>query len=168
MSWSETALHCLKRDEIQTVVHVPDNILAPLIRMAEADDFFDVLSPTREEEGIGIVCGAYVGGRRGIVMMQNSGLGNAANALASLALPYQVPFLLLVSQRGELGEFNAAQVGMGQAARPLLDGLGIQHFTLEREDEVERVFAGAAKLSYASDKPVAIILSPLLTGGKKA
>ena len=168
MSWSETALQCLKRDEIQTVVHVPDNVLAPLIRMAEADDFFDVLSPTREEEGVGIVCGAYVGGRRGIVMMQNSGLGNAANALASLALPYQVPFLMLVSQRGELGEFNAAQVGMGQASRPLLDGLGIQHFTLERDDEVERVFTGAAKLSYAADRPVAIILSPLLTGGKKA
>ena len=101
-------------------------------------------------------------------MMQNSGMGNAANAIASLATPYQMPFLLLISQRGELGEFNAAQVGMGQALRPLLDGLGVQHFTVERLDEVAPVLDGATKLAYSTDRPVAVILSPLLTGGKQA
>jgi sulfopyruvate decarboxylase alpha subunit len=167
VSWSSLACERLKANELQTVVHVPDNVLAELIRMTETDPYFDVVSPTREEEGVGIVCGAYLGGRRGILMMQNSGLGNAANAIASLAMPYQMPFLMLISQRGELGEFNTAQVGMGQAVRPLLDGLGIQHYTLERLDEVGPVLDGAVKLAYSTDRPVALILSPLLTGGKQ-
>lgn len=167
MSWSDTVFECLKANALQTVVHVPDTVLTDLIRLTEADDFFDVLSPTREEEGIGIICGAYLGGRYGVMLMQNSGLGNAANALASLAAPYQIPFLMLISQRGELGEFNTAQVGMGQAVRPVLDSLGIPHFTLERDDEIARVLNGASKLALSTDRPVAVILSPLLTGGKK-
>src|SRR5215210_1348411 len=106
MAWADTVFECLKANGIRTVVHVPDTILTGLIRMADEDEAFDVLGPTREEEGVGMICGAY--------LRQNSGLGNAANAIASLAVPYQIPFLLLISQRGELGEFNAVQVGMGQ------------------------------------------------------
>lgn len=164
MSWTSVAFKALKANKIETVVHVPDNIIAELIRACEADETMDVISPTREEEGIGIVCGAVLAGKRSIIMMQNSGMGNAANALASLATPYQFPFLILISQRGELGEFNAAQVGMGVALRPLLDGLGIQHFTVERLEDMEPVISGATSLAYQTDRPVAIILSPLLVG----
>jgi len=166
MAWADIVLECLKANRVQTLVHIPDTVLTGLIRMAEADDAFDVLCPTREEEGVGILCGAYLGGRNGALLMQNSGLGNAANILGSLAVPYQIPMLLLISQRGELGEFNTVQVGMGQALRPTLDGLDIQHFTMEREDEAAKIMTGAIKLAYMTDRPVAVIVSPLLSGGK--
>ena len=166
MAWSDIVLACLKQNNIQTLVHVPDTILTELIRSAQADDFFDVLSPTREEEGVGIVCGAYLGGRNGVLLMQNSGLGNAANILGSLTVPYQIPMLLLISQRGELGEFNTVQVGMGQALRPTLDGLDVPHFTIDRDDDVEKIMNGACKLAFSTDRPVAVIISPLLSGGK--
>jgi sulfopyruvate decarboxylase alpha subunit len=166
MAWSDVVLECLKANNVQTLVHVPDTILTDLIRRANEDAFFDVLSPTREEEGVAIVCGAYLGGRNGALLMQNSGLGNAANILGSLTVPYQIPMLLLISQRGELGEFNTVQVGMGQALRPMLDGLDVQHFTMEREDEVEKIVTGAIKLAFSTDCPVAVIVSPLLSGGK--
>lgn len=166
MAWSDTVLDCFRQNAIQTLVHIPDTILTEMIRTAEADPYFDVLSPTREEEGVGIICGAYLGGRNGALLMQNSGLGNAANILGSLAVPYQIPMLLVISQRGELGEFNTVQVGMGQALRPTLDGLDVPHFTLEREDEVVKTVTGAIKLAFSTDRPVALIVSPLLSGGK--
>ncbi len=167
MAWADSIFERLKANGIRTVVHVPDTILTGLIRMAEEDDAFDVLGPTREEEGVGMVCGAYLGGSPGALLMQNSGLGNAANAIASLAGPYQIPFLLLISQRGELGEFNTVQVGMGQALRPVLDSLDVPHFTPEREEDVGKIMDGACKLAFSTDRPVAVILSPLLTGGKQ-
>lgn len=101
-------------------------------------------------------------------MMQNSGIGNAANAIAGLINPCQIPFVMLINPRGDLGEFNPAQVGMGQALRPVLDGLTIQHFTVEREDALAATLSGASKLAFSTDRPVAVILSPLLTGGKTA
>src|SRR5436190_16091723 len=165
--WQGTVLEALKGCGVRTFVHVPDLVLAGLIRLAETDPDCDVYAPAKEEEGIGILCGAYLGGRQGVMLMQNSGAGNIVNALASLAVPCQIPFLMLISQRGELNEFNPAQVGMAQALRPMLDALGIPHFTLERLDEVPAIVSGAGALAFSTERPLALILSPLLTGGKR-
>jgi len=100
-------------------------------------------------------------------MMQVSGLGNSVNGLASLAIPYQIPFLMLISQRGELGEFNAAQIAMGRAARPVLDALDIQHFTLRRVDGVATLTDGAIKTACTAQRPVALFLSTEMVGWKK-
>jgi sulfopyruvate decarboxylase alpha subunit len=166
-SWQLAILEALRANRMDTVIHVPDLVLADLIRMIEQDAAVTVYAPAKEEEGIGIACGAYLGGRRAVVLMQNSGMGNVVNALASMALPYQIPFLILISQRGELNEFNAAQVGMAQVLRPMLGALGVPHFTLEQLNEVRPTLDGATALAFSTERPVAIILSPLLTGGKK-
>ena len=167
MIWTDIVFDRLKKNNLEVVCHVPDIVLASLIARAEADSFFTVVPLTREEEGVGVLTGAYLGGRRGLLMMQVSGLGNSINGLASLAIPYQIPFLMLISQRGELGEFNPAQIAMGQAARPMLDALGIQHFTLRRPDEVSSLMDGAIKTAYTAQRPVALFLSTELVGWKQ-
>src|SRR5438132_10790307 len=83
--WQATVLESLKGCGVRTFVHVPDLVLAGLIRLAEAAADCAVYAPAKEEEGIGILCGAYLGGRQGVMLMQNSGAGNVVNALASLA-----------------------------------------------------------------------------------
>jgi len=166
MTWTDIVFERLKANRLEVVCHVPDSVLAPLIARAEGDPFFTVVPLTREEEGVGVLTGAYLGGRRGLLMMQVSGLGNSVNGLASLAIPYQIPFLMLISQRGELGEFNPAQIAMGRAARPLLDALDIQHFTLRRADEVATLMDGAIKTAYTAQRPVALFISTEMVGWK--
>ncbi|HEX2514427.1 MAG TPA: thiamine pyrophosphate-dependent enzyme [Chloroflexota bacterium] len=166
-AWQTTVIEALKANGVRAVGHVPDLVLAGLIRQAEADDALDVYAPAREEEGVGVLCGAYLGGQRGVLLMQNSGVGNLVNALASLAVPNQIPFLMLISERGALHEFNPAQVGMAQCLRPVLDALGVPHVTLSRPEEVRPVVDGACALAFSTERPVALVLSPLLTGGKK-
>ena len=166
-AWQTTVIEALKANGVRAVGHVPDLVLADLIRQAEADEAFDVYAPAREEEGVGVLSGAYLGGQRGVLLLQNSGVGNLVNALASLAVPSQIPFLMLISERGALHEFNPAQVGMAQCLRPVLDALGVPHVTLSREDEVRPVVDGACALAFSTERPVALVLSPLLTGGKK-
>lgn len=167
MIWTDIVFDRLKENNLEVVCHVPDIVLASLIARAEADSFFTVVPLTREEEGVGVLTGAYLGGRRGLLMMQVSGLGNSINGLASLAIPYQIPFLMLISQRGELGEFNPAQIAMGQAARPMLDALGIPHFTLRRTDEMSSLMDGAIKTAYTAQRPVALFLSTEMVGWKQ-
>jgi len=167
MTWVDLFFDRLKANGLRVLCYVPDSVLAPLITLAEADPFFAMIPLTREEEGVGVLTGAYLGGRMGALMMQVSGLGNSVNGLASLAIPYQIPFLMLISQRGELGEFNAAQITMGRAARPVLDALDIQHFTLRRMDEVTTLTDGAIKTAYTAKRPVALFLSAELVGWKK-
>ena len=166
-TWSEIVLQRLKSNGVQIVCYVPDSVLAFLINGAKADPFFTLVPLTREEEGVGVLTGAYLGGQHGLLMMQVSGLGNTINGLASLAIPYQIPFLILISQRGELGEFNAAQIPMGRAARSILDSLGIQHFTLRHPDKIATLMDGAIKTAYTAQLPVAIFLSNEMVGWKK-
>ncbi len=163
-AWARALVGGLKATGIRYVTHVPDTPLGHLLRLMEADPEFDVTAATREEEAVGIAAGIALGGGRPVAMMQTSGLGNALNGLASLAVPYQVPLLLIVSQRGEAGEWNIVQVPGGRMLRPALDALGIQHFTLTSEPEVDRTVRAAADLAFGTRFPAVLILSKLLTG----
>jgi sulfopyruvate decarboxylase alpha subunit len=167
VNWAETTVQSLIETGVRLVTYVPDNMLVPLIAGFRADERMTVFSSTREEEAIGIACGAFLGGKRAVVMMQSSGFGNIPNALASLAVPYQIPVLMIITERGALGEYNSVQVPITRAIRPTLDALGIPHYTLNRADEVEFVARRIASQCFNTQQPAALILSSLLTGGKQ-
>jgi sulfopyruvate decarboxylase alpha subunit len=165
-AWHEVVLETFKRNDIRLLPYVPDRVLTTLIRNLHADPFFTTFPAAREEEAVGIVAGAWMGGIRGAVLMQTSGFATLANVLASLALPYQIPVILLVSERGTLGEFNYGQSLVCRTMRPVLDSLAMEHHTATRLDEFEFVVDRSIKQAFATQAPVALILSPLLTGGK--
>ncbi len=164
--WAGTMVRCFKARGIRLVTYVPDKVLVPLIDGVQADRHFTAFTATREEEAVGIACGASFGGMPSVVLMQSSGFGNIPNSLASLAVPYQVPVTLIISERGVLGEFNPVQVPISRVIRPTLDALGIPHATLAREDEVEELVTRTLHQCHRTQQPAALILSPMLTGGK--
>ena len=166
VAWPQCMIEQLKAYDIGFLSYVPDAIGEQILRLARHDPFFDILPLAREEEGIGVVAGQYVGGKRGAVLMPTSGVGNAINALASLAIPYQIPMPLFIGWRGDLGEFNAAQVLMGQALRPILDALRLPYFVLTNPQEVATIVSGGLKLAYALEQPVAFLISTQLAGWK--
>ena len=168
MNWAETIVQALKDSDVSLIVYVPDISIYQVTRLMEDDDYFHVVSASREEEAIGIAAGSYAVGRNAAVFMQSSGFGNCVNAIASLCIPCRVPIPLFINLRGEVGEFNIAQVAMGRSTRPILDTLGLQHYTLDTEDRLLQKVDGALKLCYASRQPLAFCLTPMLHGGKIA
>jgi sulfopyruvate decarboxylase alpha subunit len=165
-TWHGIVLQTLKRNEISLVPYVPDRVLTPLIKSLHTDPFFTTFATAREEEAVGIVSGAWMGGRRGAVLMQTSGFATLANVLASLAVPYQIPLIMFVSERGTLGEFNYGQSLVCRTMRPVLDSLALEHHTITRLDELEFIADRSIKQALTTQAPVALILNPLLTGGK--
>ena len=165
-AWHAIVHDTLKRHDVRLVTYVPDKVLMPLITSVEADPFFTAFATTREEEALGIVAGAWMAGMRGAVLMQTSGFGTVPNALASLIVPYQIPALMIVSERGTLGEFNVGQAYVCRTMRPVLDALGIEHHTITRLDELEFIVDRTIVQAIATQWPAALVLSPLLTGGK--
>ena len=168
MSWSDTFLRLLKDNDVRLVAYVPDNVLTPLIGGVTADNYFLPVGATREDEAVGTITGAYMAGLRGAVMMQTSGFALIANALASLVLPYQIPAIMVISERGTMGEFNIGQSLVARTMRPTLDTLGIAHHTLTDEATMPFIVDSSIKQAYSTQAPVAFILSPLLTGGNPA
>jgi sulfopyruvate decarboxylase subunit alpha len=146
------------------VVYVPDNPLSFVLdEFQRRDTGIRLVLATREEEAFGIAAGLYLGGRRASVMLQSSGLGNSLNALTTLVVPYQVPMLILVSMRGDDGEWNAAQAPMGRAVRPILDAVGIPHVTVETAEGAAEMIQLSAVAAFAARIPNACLLPRKLT-----
>jgi sulfopyruvate decarboxylase alpha subunit len=164
--WYEVVQHTLKRNDMKLVTYVPDKVFTPLIKSLHADSDFLTFATAREEEALGIVSGAWMGGRRGAVLMQTSGFGTIPNVLASLVVPYQVPAIMFVSERGTLGEFNLGQALVCRTMRPVLEALAVETHTITRHDELEFIVDRSIKQAVATQAAVVFILSPLLTGGK--
>ena len=162
-AWHERIVKVLKANDVRLVTYIPDNVLTPLIAAVHADSWFKVICPAREEEAAGIVAGAYMGGLRGITLMQTSGFATLPNVLASLVVPYRLPLLMVISERGTLGDHQLGQAIVCSTMRPVLRALGIEHHAIERLDDVEFVADGMIRQAYATQAPAAIILSPLLT-----
>src|SRR4030095_12533413 len=164
--WTYCIIEQIKSYNICFLSYVPDSISEQILKLARQDRFFDLLPLAREEEGVGVVTGQYVGGQRGALLLPPSRGGDDIHARASLAIPYQIPMPLFIGCRGELGEFNPSQVPMGQALRPILDSLRIPHFELTHPEEVYVIVDGALKLAFALESPVAVLMSTQLAGWK--
>jgi sulfopyruvate decarboxylase alpha subunit len=164
--WYDIVQATLKRNDVKLVAYVPDNVFTPLIKNLHADTDFLTFATAREEEALGILSGAWMGGRRGAVLMQTSAFGTIPNVLASLVVPYQIPAVMFVSERGTLGEFNLGQALVCRTMRPVLESLAVEHHTITRHDELEFIVDRSVKQSVATQAAVVFILSPLLTGGK--
>lgn len=165
-AWHEIVRDTLKANSVKLVTYVPDNVLKPLIKAVHEDDYFTAFTTTREEEAVGIVAGAWMAGLRGIVLMQTSGFATLANVIASLPVAFQIPVLMMVSERGVLGEFNLGQAMVARTMRPVLDSLAMVNHTITRLDELEFILDRSIKQAAATRAPACFILSPLLTGGK--
>lgn len=168
-TWDETVVRVLKSNQVRLVAYVPDKVLSPLIKRLVADDWFTVISPAREEEAVGIVTGAYMAGMRGIVLMQTSGFATLANVLASLTVPCQIPLVMMISERGTIGDHQLGQAIVCRTMRPVLNTLNIEHFSIERQEDVEFVTDRMIRQAFTTQAAAAVLLSPLLTSrGKKS
>jgi sulfopyruvate decarboxylase alpha subunit len=162
-TWHQAVIRALKDNEVRFVVYVPDNVLRPLIEAVHADDYFTAFTAAREEEAIGIISGAAMAGSRGIVLMQTSGFATLANVLASLCVAAQIPALMIVSERGTLGDFQIGQAIVCRTMRPILETLGIEHHTITRLDDTHFTVDRTIRQAFLTQAPAALILSPLLT-----
>jgi sulfopyruvate decarboxylase alpha subunit len=163
--WSTDVFRAMQARGISIVCTVPDGGLTPLLKMIEADPAMRLVTLSIEQEGIGIATGCWVAGRRAMIAMQSSGVGNCINALG-LPVAYRAPCLMLVTMRGQWGEFNPWQVPMGQATRPALEAVGVKCFPVDKAEEVGEAFAAAADIAFNSWVGAAVLVSQRVIGAK--
>ena len=164
--WRDEVFAALKAADIRQVGYVPDAGHARLIERVHADLDIRAVSLTTEEEGIALAAGAWLGGQRAALLMQSSGVGNCINML-SLPRNCRFPLLLLVTMRGEWGEFNSWQVPMGRATPEVLRASDVLVYRAERPDEVEEMVEAALDIAFDGELAAAVLLSQRLIGRKK-
>ena len=163
--WSADVFGVMRDKEISTVATIPDGGLTTLLQTCQASPDVHVVTLTTEEEGIGISTGLWLGGQRAMIAMQSSGVGNCINALGLPGI-MRAPCLMLVTMRGQWGEFNPWQVAMGQGTEPVLSAVGVKCFPVDKAEEVGETFEAAADLAFNGGLSCAVLISQRIIGAK--
>jgi sulfopyruvate decarboxylase alpha subunit len=164
--WPERVYQHLRKAGVRQVSFVPDAGHARLIDLFGADAGVRSITLTTEEEGIAVAAGAWLGGQRSVMLLQSSGVGNCVNML-SLAANCRFPLLMMVTMRGEWGEFNPWQVPMGRATEDVLKLMGVHTIRVDSQVDIDDAMTSATLLAFDSDMMVAVILSQRFLGRKK-
>ncbi|MGC2414563.1 MAG: thiamine pyrophosphate-binding protein [Stellaceae bacterium] len=164
--WRDAIFAALKAAEIRQVGYVPDAGHTRLIELCRADPEIRAIGLTSEEEGIGLAAGAWLGGQRAALLMQSSGVGNCINML-SLAKSCRFPLILLITMRGEWGEFNPWQVPMGTKTQAALELMDVLVYRVEREEEAGETVAAALDIAFNGGPVTAVLLAQRLIGAKR-
>jgi phosphonopyruvate decarboxylase len=138
---------------------VPCSMISSLIATLEAHPRLPYVPAVREDVAVGLAAGAWLAGRRPMVLMQNSGLGTSLNALVSLSLMYRLPALLLVTWRGHGGTDAPEHLLMGEISPSLLEMIRIPHRVLSAKTLADDIAWGRTESERLS-RPVALLLPP--------
>ncbi len=164
--WRRDVFDVLKAHGVRHLAYVPDAGHATAIAMAEADPEIEATVLTTEEEGIGLLAGAWLGGQRGALLMQSSGVGNCINTLGLVASA-RFPFLTVVTMRGDWAEFNQHQNPMGQATEAALKLMGVMTWRADEPAQVRPLLHGAATMAFDAEGACALLLGQRLIGEKE-
>lgn len=165
-SWQDRIYAVLRENGVTQFAYVPDAGHRAVIAHSLADPDVHSVALTTEEEGVGLLAGADLGGARGVLLMQSSGAGNCINFL-SLIKRARFPFLTILSMRGDFGEGNPWQMPMGQAAQPILESMGIICLRIDQPEDVEPTLRAAITMVFQAGEAVAVLLTQKLIGAKQ-
>jgi len=163
--WAADVHSIFKAKDIRQIGTVPDAGLTRALQLCESDNAMQVVTLTREDEGVGLLTGAWLGGERAALLMQSSGVGNIVNALSLPALG-QIPCLMLVTMRGQWGEFNGWQVPMGRQAQPILEAMGTTCYPVDEPEAIGETVSAAVDFAFNAGVAAAVLISQKVIGAK--
>jgi len=153
----------LKRNRIDTVSTLPCEKISSLLQLVAREPAFYHVGLNREENGVGISAGASLAGRKPLMIIQSTGIGNLINALMSLTVTYELPLPILASWRGVYEEHIEAQVPFGKALPRLLDALELRYTIIEDASQIELVDE-VVQDAFENDRPHIALISPRTWG----
>jgi sulfopyruvate decarboxylase alpha subunit len=164
-SWPDAIYGALGELGVRQVAYVPDAGHARLIELCRGDPAMRAVVLTTEEEGVALLAGGWLGGQRGVLLMQSSGVGNCVNMLA-LNQVGRFPLLALVTMRGDWGEQNPWQLHMGQSTPGVLKAAGVIVQRLEQPESAADTVQAAGNMAFEGQVPVAVLIGQRLIGAK--
>ncbi len=154
----------LRAGGVNFAVSLPDSVLNPVDRLLEADPDVQTFVCSREDEGVAMAVGAYLGGKVPVALMEGSGVGYCGLVLARAQIQ-RTPLLLLVSHNGALGEAFDFHGASRAAAEGVLRGLGIPHVVLTDRGQAPLLVQQALVTVLGQKTVVGLLVPPYLFAG---
>ncbi len=164
-TWPKDIYAALKALDVHHVPYVPDAGHTRLIDLCLGDNEMSAVPLTTEEEGVAMLAGSWLGGKRGTLLMQSSGIGNCVNMFSTIKVG-RYPLLTLITMRGQWGEANPWQLPMGQNAAEILRLSGFQVFSLDEAEMAGEMVSAGGRTAFEANQMVAVLISQRVVGSK--
>ena len=164
--WADDVFQALAGLDVRQVAYVPDAGLIRLIEACRAHPAMTALPLTSEDEGVALLAGAWLGGQRGALLMQGSGIGSCVNML-SLTRTCRFPLLIVATMRGQAGEANPWQVPMGRIAGPVLDLAGVAVRQVTEAAAAGQAVVEMGGLAFSGQSAQAVLIAQKVIGVKE-
>ena len=164
-AWQNDIFAALKALDVRQVAYVPDAGHTRLIEMCLNDNGMRAVPLTTEEDGVAMLAGTWLGGERGVLLMQSSGIGNCVNMFSTLRVG-RYPLLTLITMRGQWGEANPWQLPMGKNAAAILKLSGFQVHELENAEMATDTIAASGRTAFEANQMVAVLISQRMIDSK--
>jgi len=157
--YARSILEALKAANVEIVTALPESLLADFYRSVEQDPDIHYVRVSNEQDMPGILAGAYLGGKRAVMFMENSGLRQACEPITRFAYNNHLPLVMMMAYRGDWGEYNWWGIPHGQTMGPILDALRIPYKVVRRLADIQPLIRSGIRHAESSQWPVAIVFS---------
>lgn len=156
---AEEAIRGLEEAGINFVSGLPDGWQRNVHELVEQNDAFRYAPACNEGVAFSMCAGAWLGGMKSALIIENSGIRVAAEYIARISLGTGVPVTMVCSYRGDVGETEHWGVPHGIVAEPLLGALRIKYLVVRHVEELAQAIKRAKRLSEAQLHPAAVLVS---------
>ena len=164
MNFADAMMASIERAGVKVASSVPDSWVESVLEHMNSSEIITHVPAAREEDAMGICCGAALSGVRSLCLMQNAGALNCGGTLSTFALSYGIPFVMIIADRGHLGDSPIGHVGKAQVIRPFLDALRIPYYDLSPDFHERNQLVQAFELAEAGQKPIALMITRATLG----
>ena len=155
---AKLTLDALIDSRIDFAACLPDSAFKELYEPLSAESKIDYVQVANEGDGVGICMGAWLGGKKPVLIMENTGFAVTPYALMRGPIPFGIPMPLLIAHRGGFHDQRWFAVPFGWGTEPLLDAMRISHEFVTKAEDVRTAVTGAVKSMNSIQAPVAVIL----------
>ena len=146
----------LNKNGVSHVVCLPDSETNFLYEQLVASPSLDLVPVAREGETMAIAAGLWVGGKKPVVLIQNTGMFESGDSIRGLSLDIDFPLVMMIGYRG----WTRHGVTSDSAARftePILHAWGINYYLVETDEDAERISV-AFEEAERTQRPVACLM----------
>ena len=155
-AYARAFMDAMKETGVEIVTALPESMLKQVYFLCERDNSIKYIPVASEAEMPGICVGAYFGGKKALMIMENSGIRQACEPIARLSLCHHLPMVMVMSFRGELGEKNWWGHNHAQTMEPILNALRIPYWFVDKLEDIKPKLRRAFVHADSSQWPVAL------------
>ncbi len=149
----------LKQSGVDFISLLPDSDFSTLQAKVGSDPDFQYVPVSTESIGVGVCAGAWLAGKRPALLIPTSGLLVASWPLTSINMAWDLPLLLLIPYRGDVGDAFWLMGPYKDTTEPLLDVLRIPYVVVSKTEEITKAVIDAQGSTVSWQRPVAVLMT---------